>query len=166
MENKFFKQALANMTQDAASGDAIRHLADAGYTVDQIANRLTFKTPRERIRKTVWEHYIDKGIISMVDPKGLPLEEVDYVREQNEYGKVSFRRVTKKVERPNAEYIACDFGRQIYKNSEEFEKKLKKLDKADDEYVRGLPWPLETVYHIADERMKRIISILGKEDGL
>ena len=41
-EQDFFKSALSNFTHEAASGGAIRHLADLGYTVDWITRELTF----------------------------------------------------------------------------------------------------------------------------
>ena len=32
-ENRYFQKALSDFTYDAASGGAIRHLTDTGYTV-------------------------------------------------------------------------------------------------------------------------------------
>ena len=46
-EQDFFKSALADFTFEAASGGAIRHLADLGYTVKQITEQLSFPTPCE-----------------------------------------------------------------------------------------------------------------------
>ena len=54
-EHSYFQKALADFTQEAASGGAIRHLADMGYTVKQIMERLDFPTPYERVQKAVWE---------------------------------------------------------------------------------------------------------------
>ena len=44
-EQEYFKNALSNFMFEAASGGAIRHLADLGYTVKQISKKLEFPTP-------------------------------------------------------------------------------------------------------------------------
>jgi hypothetical protein len=33
----------------------------------------------------------------------------------------------------------------------------------DRDYILGLPWPLQTVWHVADERMIRIRKVLEKQ---
>lgn len=47
-EQEYFKSALSDFTYEAASGGAIRHLADLGYTVKQISGQLSFPTPLDR----------------------------------------------------------------------------------------------------------------------
>ncbi len=159
-----FNKALSNFTHDFASGGAIRHLADNGFTVREIHDRLDFPTPVSKISETVWDHYVDTGVILLDPPDDSGTKEkVSFVKEQNSLGKTTFRRVVEKYEKPQAEYIACDFGIQIYKNKKEFEKKLEILENRDREYISGLPWPLKTVYHIADERFLRIMSKLSEE---
>lgn len=91
----YFQRALKDFTREAASGGAIRHLADLGYTVKQIAEQLDFPTPYEEVRRAVWEHYLKKGIILPEEPgSGRPREKAVYVREYDQFGKASFRRVT------------------------------------------------------------------------
>ena len=63
MSDEYFKKALANFTNDFASGGAIRHLADNGFTVKEIHARLDFPTPMSKVAETVWNHFLDKGII-------------------------------------------------------------------------------------------------------
>lgn len=95
-EQEYFKKALSNFTFEAASGGAIRHLADLGYPVSRIAKKLTFPTPYERVQKTVWEHFLDTGVLRMEEPgsrNGCGREKVTYVRDYDKYGKPSFRRV-------------------------------------------------------------------------
>ena len=62
MSNKYFQKALSDFTYNAASGGAIRHLTDVGYTVKQIMEELAFPTPYERVQKGVWERLIETGI--------------------------------------------------------------------------------------------------------
>ena len=55
-EKEFFHKALADFAFDVASGGAIRHLADRGYTAKQIAGELDFSVPFEKVRQAVWDH--------------------------------------------------------------------------------------------------------------
>lgn len=91
---EYFKTALSDFAFEAASGGAIRHLADLGYTVRQMKERLTFPTPYERVQKTVWRHLLDQGILLQEEPGSVGVRErAVYVREYDKYGKPSFRRV-------------------------------------------------------------------------
>jgi hypothetical protein len=53
-------------------------------------------------------------------------------------------------------YVRLDFGKQQYQNPEAFEKWLETLEPKDRTYIRDLPWPLQPVYHLWDERMERV----------
>ena len=100
---EYFQAALANFMFDAASGGAIRHLADLGYTAAQIRKRLDFPTPYERIQQAVWEHFLQKGILRFEEPGTLGLrEQYEYVAEYDQYGKKSFRRVAVNSEKEGA----------------------------------------------------------------
>ena len=106
-EYGYFQKALADFTHEAASGGAIRHLTDMGYTVKQIAALLDFPTPYERVQKGVWERLLETRVIVTEEPGsgGRQREEhylqerrgsankAKYVREYDQYGKASFRRV-------------------------------------------------------------------------
>lgn len=94
-EQKYFRQALQNFMFDAASGGAVRHLADRGFTVDEIMKALDFPTPYDRVQQTVWEHFLDTGYILLEEP-GLEKQEETYayVTDYDQYGRKSFRRVT------------------------------------------------------------------------
>lgn len=97
-EEKYFQKALSNFTYEAASGGAIRHLADLGYSVKQIGEQLTFPTPYEKIQQTVWEHLIETGVILLEEPgRERHYEKVDFVKEYGKYGRTDFRRVTRNV---------------------------------------------------------------------
>ena len=98
-ETDYFKSALASFTHEAASGGAIRHLADLGYTVDQIVEKLTFPTPRERVRREVWERLVDTGTVLLEEPgSGKRQEKADFVLEYDRYGRATFRRETARKE--------------------------------------------------------------------
>jgi len=93
-EKDYFKEALSNFTHEAASGGAIRHLADLGYSVEQIMKRLSFPTPYERVQKTVWERLFDTEVLLAEEPGSeKQKEKVAYVKDYDKYGRISFRRV-------------------------------------------------------------------------
>lgn len=91
-EQEYFKNALSDFTHEAARGGAIRHLADLGYTARQITDRLTYPTPYERVRKTVWKHLIDTGVVLTREPgSGHPQGKATYTVAHGKYGRASFR---------------------------------------------------------------------------
>lgn len=92
-EQSFFQNTLANFTHHVASGGAICHLTDLGYTVKQISDRLDFPTPVQRIRRQVWERLQETEVILTDEPGKSSREQASYVREYDKYGKPSFRRV-------------------------------------------------------------------------
>lgn len=91
-EQEYFKSALSDFTHEAASGGAIRHLTDLGYTARQITDKLTYPTPYERVRKTVWKHLIDTGVVLTKEPgSGQPRGRAEYTVVHDKYGRASFR---------------------------------------------------------------------------
>ena len=159
MSDKYFKKALADFTLDFASGDAIRALADKGYSVSEIHKRLDFPTPVERIRDTVWKHFIDTGVILLDAPSAESQKRVTYEKVQDSLGRTSFKQVV--VEDNEArEYVEIDFGKKIYKDKNAFEKTLEALSPEDRRYILDLPWPLTNVWHVKNERMERILKKL------
>ena len=94
-EQDFFHAALANFMFDTASSGAIRHLADRGYTVEQIRKHLDFPTPYDRIQKTVWEHFLHTNVLRLEEPGTAGIQETyEYITEYDQYGRKSFRRTT------------------------------------------------------------------------
>lgn len=92
-EETYFRKALSDFTYEAASGGAIRHLADLGCTSKQIMEQLTFPTPYARVQKTVWRHLLDSKAVLLAEPgseKGQ--EKADFIEEYDKYGRLSFRR--------------------------------------------------------------------------
>ncbi|MCH5258361.1 MAG: hypothetical protein J1F18_01350 [Lachnospiraceae bacterium] len=91
-EQEYFKSALSDFTHEAASGGAIRHLADLGYTARQITEKLTYPTPYERVQKTVWKHLIDTGVVLTQEPgSGRRRGMATYTVTHGKYGRASFR---------------------------------------------------------------------------
>ena len=165
VEQTYFQRALSDFVYDMASGGAIRHLADLGYTVRQIQEKLDFPTPYERIQKTVWKHLTDTGVIFPEGPRqGKTGEKVDYVREYDSYGRASFRRVVvpEVTSKPSEPCLLCCFGLLKYKDPERYEEVLRALEPEQAEYIEGLPWGVERFFHRPDQRMLEIYHTLEK----
>ena len=160
-EQDAFRSALSNFMNDFASGDAIRHLADRGLTVSEIMNRLSFPTKKELVAETVWKHYLDTGVICTEMPDGRARRKVTYIQEQGEFGRTTLRQVTEEVPAPKGEYVECDFGHEMYRDREAFLHKMDRLLPEDRDYILDLPWPLQRVWHILNERMSRIAETMG-----
>ncbi len=115
-EYGYFQKALSDFTYEVASGGAIRHLTDMGFTVKQIVARMDFPTPYEKVQKGVWERLIETGVILTEEPgsggrqgedkylqrRREPVKKAKYVREYDQYGKASFRRVEEVQEEEEA----------------------------------------------------------------
>lgn len=91
----YFQQSLSNFTLEAASGGAIRHLADLGLSAKQISEKLTFPTPFEVVKKILWQRLVDSGVVLLEEPGsgeqyGKPVYTVDH----DKFGKTSFRMIT------------------------------------------------------------------------
>lgn len=156
-----FKLSLSNFITDAAAGGAVRHLADLGFSPEEITEKLDYPVPKDTVAKIMWKHFIDTGIICEKVPDIKDgIEKVTYVKETGKYGRSYLRRVACKVDLPSQTYIKCEFGKLIYKNSDEFKKAIAILDKKDKDYLLSMPWPLTPVYHMENDRIKRITKSL------
>lgn len=158
---KEFNKALGNFINDAAAGGAVRHLADLGYSISRIEEEINYPISKEKIAQYMWEHYLNIGKISLEEPQPVH-EKASFVKEQDEFGRISFRRVTETVDNSDKEYVQCEFGKELYKNTAEFKSFLERLEPGDREYITLMPWPLTTVYHELDARMRRIVLEKGQ----
>lgn len=123
-EQPFFQNTLANFTHHVASGGAICHLTDLGYTVKQISDRLDFPTPVQRIRRQAWERLLETEVILTDEPGHSSRETASYVREYDQYGKPSFRRVVNMTaETPVTNWRELEFN---YKEKEHIQSFLAK----------------------------------------
>jgi len=156
---KEFNKALSIFINDAAAGGAVRHLADLGYSISEISDRLDYPISKEKIAGYMWEHFINIGKICLDEPKQSH-EKASFIKEQDSFGRISFRRVTETVDNSDKQYIKCEFGKLLYTKDESFIKRIATLNPSDKEYIELMPWPLTPVYHQLDERMKRIKNII------
>ena len=153
--SKEFNEALGKFVTDFAGGGAVRHLADTGMSITAIMQHLDYPLPKEKVAAIIWDHYVNTGIICLDEPQAVT-ERISYVKEQDKYGKISMRRIVEQIDASDKKYVKIDFGKQLYKNKTAFTERLEGLAPEDREYVLAMPWPLQDVYHVLDERMQRI----------
>ena len=160
MSEKYFEKALADFAVDFASGGAIRVMADKGYPVKKIKEKLDFPTPFEKVQEIVWQNYLDTKVILLNEPeKEDSADRITYEKVQDEYGRTSFKQVVIPGNQELPEYVRCDFGKCKYQDPAKFEALLATLAEDDRDYIEGLPWPLKAVWHVKNERMERIIKL-------
>lgn len=189
---KYFKNALGDFTFEAACGGEIRHLVDLGYTVRQIAERLSYPVSFGRVQQAVWKYLTDTGTVLLEEPgKGAQREPPVFVKEYDQYGKPSFRRVRGNAgERKEicwkergfsgrgAKELELFLAEECKRNGEDcsyiacrfgcqgikWEQALQGLEERQREYIKGLPWERRVVYHRLDRRMREIaVRLYGME---
>ena len=67
-EQSHFQNALSSFTHEVASGGAIRHLTDLGFTAKQIAARLQYPTPFAQIQQEMWQQLVETSVILLEEP--------------------------------------------------------------------------------------------------
>lgn len=159
---KYFEEALSDFTHDVASGGAIRHLVDLGYSTDQIMKKLDFPTPRARVEKTVYRYMTESGIL--LESLPVPEEELKRVHLPGKGRPEGKRRAEICVFLRNAieqngeenSYVSCPFGTWRRDREQRLNEAFSCLTGREKEYLLGIPWPMQTVYHRLNDRMAEI----------
>lgn len=184
---KYFEQALANFTFEAACGGAIRHLADQGFSIRQIREKLDYPVPYEQIQEAVFEHFCDSGTLLLREPEFHSVKtKPEFVLEHDQYGKASFRKITVPDTREKIIWKESRFSPSSTETFPAFlERKMAEngscasylscdfglwapkrltalsfLDSRQKDYLCGLPWPAARVYHRLVYPMKDIVKLL------
>ena len=151
-----FQEALSNFTYDAASGRAIRHLAGAGYSVKQIMERLDYPTPQRKVEQTVYQYMKEKHILLETLP--MPKETFPVISLPN----LSAARLSSYLQEyiqkdgEDFSYVSCPFGGMKHKQEEKLEQLLSCLTSREKDYILGIPWDKEMMYHQLNRRMREI----------
>ncbi len=153
---RYFEDALSNFVHDMASGGAIRHLVDMGYSVDRIMEQLDYPTPRKRVEKTVYQYMMESGIL--IDT--LPIEETAMKRSRLKNVSRPFisQRLREQIQKNGEDnaYMQCPFGKWIRENQTEYLEQLSCLTGREKEYILGIPWHEDIMYHRLNDRMLEI----------
>lgn len=163
---KYFQEALGDFVHDAASGGAIRHLLDLGYTTDAIMQRLEFPTPRERVEKTVYRYLIEKGVLMEELPVNRGNMKSVSVRISSEAELCALLR--KYIDRNGEEnsYVSCPFGTIRRDRETRLWNMLSCLTAREREYIMGIPWKPQMMYHRLNSRMLEITVYLAVHSDL
>lgn len=187
MDEKYFREALSDFAYDMASGGAIRHLADSGYTVKQIVEKLDFPTPYERVQRAVLDYFLETGFLLEEEPGTAgQKEKAVFVRDYNAYGKTSFRKVVEKEATPasnivwkekslklgSGESFETYLNRKVEENGVLFsyvlleEKWLQLgLNERQREYLEGILPDKKKRYHRLNQRMREMVSCLYQNEN-
>ncbi len=171
-EPDYFGEALSNFTHDVASGGAIRHMTDLGYTVDEICRQLDFPTPRARVQETVFWHLTESGVLlgELPVPEEAfevrvfgqrDMREVRMRRQQQDMRKFMeelYRQLDRNGEVQS--YVSCPYG-TIYRDRERrLGQMLSCLTGRERDYILGIPWEMRVMYHRLTPRMLEIATQL------
>ena len=162
-EQDFFHAALANFMFDTASSGAIRHLADRGYTVEQLRKHLDFPTPYDRIQKTVWEHFLHTNVLRLEEPGTAGIQETyEYITEYDQYGRKSFRRTTlmSEYEKPVVWIEETALG----KTAKELSSLLSKLCIENGEDTAYVSCDFGLTSKRESKKYSEMLSLLDKDD--
>lgn len=153
---QYFEAALSDFVFDVAAGGAIRHLVDRGYSVEQITKKLDYPVPRAKVEKAVYRHMTESGILL----SGLPTEtetlHIHFLQEQTK--ERLLEKLAKRLEESGEDnsYMECPFGAWKKKDEKKLQNVLSCLTGREQEYILGVCWEQDIMYHRLTGRMQEI----------
>ncbi len=166
-KGRYFEKSLSNFIHDVAGGDAIRHLVDQGYSISQIQERMDYPFPQKRLEDAVWKYMLDSRLILQGSPgeetgaKRISFCERNRTRLYQKLRGLFSRYGEEKV------YIFCPYGRWLGRDRGQgviFQ--CPGLTSREIDYVCGIPWQGEDLYHRLNSRMLEIaveLAAFGEE---
>lgn len=173
----YFEAALSDFTFDVAAGGAIRHLTDRGYSVEQMMRELSYPVPRAKVEKAVYRYMTESGILLAKLPEEngnlrircLKAEKgADFARkladaiaesgEKTAYMECPFGGWKKGTERKTLPTIESEPGgaEMGYRGEEWFRQTFTCLTGREQEYLSGIRWEQDVMYHRMNDRMREI----------
>ena len=122
-----FQKALNNFVKDFGYGDAIMHLADNGYTLSQIKDRIGAHLPEEYLCEKILKSYLDQGRVLLAEPGSVRREKTSMVKDVGEFGQVSFRQVREIIEEPGVSFTPYQWTLEDW-GEETLARHLKRLE--------------------------------------
>lgn len=157
---KYFEAALSDFMFDVAAGGAIRHLVDRGYSVEQITKDLDYPVPRAKVEKAVYRYMTESGILLERLPEESSHTSIvllkERIREKIPQALVSC------VEEYGEEkvYMECPFGQWRKDDEPKLHQVIACLTSREQEYILGIPWEKNVMYHRINSRMREIATKL------
>lgn len=158
----YFEAALFDFVFDVAAGGAIRHLTDRGYSVEQIMRELSYPAPRAKVEKAVYRYLTDSRILLTKLPGESGTPGIRCLR--GEKGTDFSQRLTDAVVESGEKnaYMECPFGGWRKTNEKLFAQTIACLTGREQEYLLGIRWERDVMYHRLNDRMREIALKLVK----
>ena len=162
----YFQAALSDFMFDVAAGGAIRHLTDRGHSVEQIMKELDYPVARSKVEKAVYRHLMESGILM----SGLPAEnekirihhlQTDAEKDRNKF-KTSLVNHIETYGEKNS-YMECPFGLWMKNDEKKLQQVMTVLSSREKEYILGIKWEHNMMYHRLNDRMREIAMKLGTD---
>lgn len=153
---KYFEAALSDFVFDVAAGGAIRHLVDRGYSVEQIMKNLDYPVPRAKVEKAVYRYMTESGILLSELPGETEKTRISCLEEK----KTSDfpEKLAKCIEENGEEnsYMECPFGIWMRSDEKKLHQVMACLTAREQEYILGICWERNMMYHRLNSRMREI----------
>lgn len=152
----YFEAALSDFVFDVAAGGAIRHLTDRGYSVEQIMRELSYPVPRFKVEKAVYRHLTESAVLLSKLPTGEGNKRIKMI--QGEKGAGFPQRLVEAIAESgeaNA-YMECPFGGWRKKDEKRLMQTIACLTNREQEYLLGIRWEQDMMYHRLNDRMREI----------
>lgn len=179
----YFEAALSDFAFDVAAGGAIRHLTDRGYSVEQMMRELSYPVPRAKVEKAVYRYMTEARILLAKLPEenenlkircleaekgaGFAQRLSDAIAEsgeKNAYMECPFGGWKKKAEKKAVSATDAESGRADRGNcdGEWLRQTFACLTGREQEYLSGIRWEQDVMYHRMNGRMREIALKLIK----
>lgn len=152
----YFQTALSDFMFDVAAGGAIRHLVDRGHSVEQIMKELDYPVPRAKVEKAVYRYLLESGILLPELPDGEGEVRACFLREKE---RTKVPQALLKCISENGEencYMKCPFGLWMKQDGEKLRQITSCLTSREQEYILGIQWERNIMYHRLNSRMREI----------
>lgn len=162
----YFEAALSDFMFDVAAGGAIRHLTDRGHSVDQIMKELDYPVARSKVEKAVYRYLVESGILMSELPAENEKIRIHQLQTGVEADRNKFRAVlVKHIEKYGEEnsYMECPFGLWMKNDEKKLNQVLAVLTSREKEYIFGINWEHNMMYHRLNGRMREIGMKLGAD---
>lgn len=155
-KREYFQAALSDFVFDVAAGGAIRHLVDRGHSVEQIMKELDYPVPRTKVEKAVYRYMTETGILIAKLPPEDDNVRIHLLHEKD--GKKLHEAIIRYSEEYGIEnsYMECPFRKWIKDDKCKLQQVISCLTSREQEYILGICWEQNVMYHRLNERMREI----------
>lgn len=157
-----FNDSLNSFVTDVAYKGSIRHLTDLQYSPTKIQKTISYPVSMEIIGKVMLEYLLEqKVVVNELPEPDVCLSRDEFVESFDSFGRKSFIKVSRPIEQsPDMEYVPFNVGSIKYNDRTRYKSILSMLEVSDADYVDNIPWPIGKLYHLRDDRIDRITSVI------